>query len=318
MKATKTIIKSAVTGIAVAALIFSTSCSKDESSQGPSATPEPEKLITNPRLIAEIDTKVQEMPVIGWYNSTMDKVIIFDPKSETKSFNFVSPPAPNFGGPFVPGFALNEAILFLFSNYSGPNSINWVEDATPFDLFSDGSSSTVVAGNTVLNINNTTFYSSGEASEDNLPPIGGLGTPTTAEAKVAVGIDGDMEALTKNNFQNDAEIYQYFHGLVFCIVYANAVLGNYAFADWFDYLYQSNSYLQNMAFVWIYAFTVQSWSIFFSQGGILNTVNGGLNFGGRFYSATVDNEALNESGSSGSGNEMKYMENIHGFGEMRE
>ncbi len=311
MKVTKTIIKSAVTGIAVAALIFSTSCSKDESSQGPSATPEPEKLITNQRVIAEIDNKVQEIPAIAWYNSTMDKVIICDPKDQSKYFNFVDPAEINF----LPPVEATRAMLLIFGDENDPNYRSYYKFSTRNVPNMGNSGSTVVVGNKLLNIGNTTFFTAEEESEDDLFHIGGFNTPTTSEAKVAIGIDGDMDALTTGNFQNEAEIFQYFHGLVFCMVYTNAILGNYAMLDWFNYLYESSAYLNNMAFVWIYAFTAQSWSIFFSQGGILNTVNGGLNFNGMFYGASVDNEALNESGS---GSNVQYMEKIYGFGELRE
>src|SRR5690606_4396932 len=91
MKIFKKQLNVAATLFVAATLIFTTSCTKDN--ENPASLPQKSevKAVQNKEVQADIQATADKMPPIAWYNKTMDKVIVFDPQNDSKSFDFSDP-----------------------------------------------------------------------------------------------------------------------------------------------------------------------------------------------------------------------------------
>lgn len=303
MKTSNMYIKSAAAGIAVAALLFTTGCTKEDSDGSPSnSSYQPSEIITNRNTQEEIKEFSQRMPAISWYNSTMDKIITVDPKSEQKSFSFSDPnpgwnfsdasqtywsPAPQGGG-----------ILFIGAGSFGSNA---------------GGSGTVVAGQNTLNIASTFCFS---ASEEALGlDIGGFGGPEFDGISGVIGIAGDLEALSTGEFDEEANIFDYFQGMAYYVVYDNEASGSYDILNWFDNLSEEPDDLGGNGFSWVYSFSENEWAIYFSQNGSLNVSGGSMNFSGNYFGLILNiDDIFSEEG--GDITSLEFVQDQYGLGQM--
>jgi len=277
----KSNLRVAVAGMATALLLFSTSCTKDDYNSGDLSNPSDTREIKDKDTRDEIRSAADQVPAISWYNSAMDKIITFDPKNEEKSFDFSDPnpgwntssaddvywqPAQNGGG-----------ILFIGPGAFGGNT----------------GSGTVVAGNTALNITTTFCFA---ASEEAIGlDVGGFGGPEFDGISGVVGIAGDLEALANQEFEDDDEIFDYFEGLAYYVVYDNEASGNYDILNWFDNLDgEDPDDLGGDGFAWVYGFSPDEWSLYFSKNGQLNVSGGNINFEGNYFGLVFSLNELDE------------------------
>jgi hypothetical protein len=285
--------------VAAVVLLFGTSCTKDDYSGDPAGQPEV-KRIKNSQTRNEVRAAAERIPAISWYNSTMDKIITFDPKNESKSFSFSDPnPGWNFSNAddvtWVPA-QNGGGILFVGAGAFGGNA---------------GGSGVVVAGNTSLNIASTFCFA---ASEEAIGlDIGGFGGPDFDGISGVIGFAGDLEALANGDFDSEADIYDYFEGIAYYVVYDNEASGNYDILNWFESLDEPADDLGGNGFAWVYGFSEEEWSIYFSSGGSLNVSGGSMSFEGEYFGLIFDlDEILNgEDPFDG----FSFVE-VSGFGQM--
>jgi hypothetical protein len=293
-------IKSAAAGIAVAALLFTTGCSKEDIGANPPDSSEP-SAITDRRVQEDVRDFSERIPAISWYNSTMNKIITIDPKSEQKNFSFSDPnpgwnfsdasettwtPAPQGGG-----------VLFIGAGSFGSNA---------------GGSGTVVAGSTALNISSTFCFS---ASEDALGlEIGGFGGPDPDGISGVIGIAGNLEALSTGEFDEES-IFDFFQGMAYYVVYDNEANGNYTIIDWFEDLDQDPEDLDGEGFSWVYSFSESEWAVYFSQNGTLNVSGGSMNFQGNYFGLILNiDDIFSEEGGDITG--LEFVQDQYGLGQM--
>lgn len=310
MISVKKSIKLTTAGLAVVALLFSTGCSKEESSNGPSENQDA-KQITDARMQSDIKKFAEKIPAISWYNSTMDKIITIDPKSEKKGFDFSSPNSgwgfSSTSGTQWTGNDGNGGVLFL-----GPSSVGSSTGA-------GGGSGTVVAGNSSLNINLTVCFSGGDENEEDdgsgtLIGIGGFGGPNIDGVSGVIGISGDFEAMMNEEFNEDSDPFEFFHGLAFYVVYDDQASGDYDILNWFDNLTEEPDALDGDGFAWVYSFSEDAWGIYFSQEGTLNVSGGTIGFSGTYFGLMIDLDDIQDP--DGDIFDMSYNENQTGFGTM--
>ncbi len=284
------------------ALVFTTSCTKDEGNPSGSATINKQsKTVTDKPTKLEMERLAKEMPALAWYNTAMNKIVTFDPKKNSKSFDFSDPnPGWNFSDASETQWVPSEnggGILFIGYGSFGSNT----------------GSGTVVAGNTALNINSTFCFS---ASDDALGlDLVDLGNqPNLDGISGVIGISGDFEALANQEIDDNTNIFDYFHGLAYYVVYDNEAHGNYNILNWFDNLdSQDMDNLSGKGFSWVYGFSAQEWSIYFSKNGSLNVSGGSMNFDGNYLGISFNFENL----MNGDGDFYDFTyEEQSGYGEM--
>lgn len=294
----------AATLFVAATLIFTTSCTKDN--ENPASAPKSEvKAVENKVVQEQIQATADKMPPIAWYNKTMDKVIVFDPKSETKSFDFSDPNTGwNFSNDDGVSFVENPnggGVLFVSPGAFGSNA---------------GGSGTVVAGNTALNINYTFCFS---VDEDALGLDLGFGDVDFDGLSGVLGIAGDFEALMNEDFDEEdgATIFDYFHGLAYYLVYDNEAQGSYEILDFIedvDQEVEGEEEPEGKGFSIVYGFSSTEFAFYFSKDGSLNVSGGSMNFSGNYYGIVFGNlfEADEEDGDLFN---LAFVE-VPGFGQM--
>ncbi len=277
-------------------ILFAASCTKDYETGEPlernaSVTP-----LTNKDDHYAINAMSKRLPDLGIYNSTMDKIIVFDAESNYKSFSFSSPnPGWNFSSTEQVYFAAapeGGGILFL-----GPGS------------FGGNTGGTVVAGNSSLNINYTFCFS---ASDDALGFDFGVGGPDFDGLSVVIGIAGDFEALSTGEFEDD-EVFDFFQGFAVYIVYDNEANGNYPILNWFEDLDGDPDDLEGNSFAYVLAFADPA-GLYFSKSGSLNVSGGSISFEGIYWG--IEGNLFDGWFEEGEGeNEPEFVE-VEGFGTM--
>ncbi len=292
MKRLKTNYKVTAASLVVVTLLFSTSCSKDDTATAQKQSGEV-KALTDKEDQGKVSELVKKSPAISWYNSTMDKIITVDPNSQEKSFNFSDPnPGWNFSSYQETYWVPSEnggGILFLGAGSFGGNA-----------------GGTVVAGNSELDINYTfCFSASEEALGLDLFDIGG--EDFTGISGV-VGFAGDFEALQTGEFTEDDDILDFFQGIAYYVVYDNEASGNYPILNWFDDLDESPDNLQGNGFAWVFAFSEPA-GIYFSQSGDLNVSGGSIDFEGTYFGLEISDFDLEEF------EDFEFVE-VEGFGTM--
>ncbi len=306
MKLFKKHIHVAATLFVAAALVFTTSCTKDCNNPATGNQQKAEvKAVTNKHVQEDIQAAADKMPPIAWYNKTMDKVIIFDPKNETKSFDFSD---PNSGW----NFSENEGVEFV----ANPNG-GGVLFVSPGAFGSNaGGSGTVVAGNTALNINYTFCFS---ADEEAIGLDLGLADLDFDGLSMVLGIAGDFEALANEDFENeDVDIFDYFQGLAYYLVYDNEAQGNYEILNFIDDVEgegEDEDEPDGVGFSVVYGFTSDSFALYFSKDGNLTVSGGSMSFSGNYYGIILDNLFGSDDDEDGDLFNFDFVE-VPGFGQM--
>ena len=166
-------------------------CSKE----GASITPQADRTL-DPAVEQRIREKLDEMPGIGIYNRTMNKVIVFKHLADgSRSFNFVDPPSGGIN------FASSNGGQWTWSESEGLMILT--EPSTGLG----GGGGTVVAGNASLDIELAVCFS---FDEEGL----GMDLFSTGINDVAgvIGIAGDFDALINGDFSSgEDDLFDYFH-----------------------------------------------------------------------------------------------------------
>lgn len=226
--------------------------------------------VEDPALRERIKTRAMDLPAVGIYNRTMDKIIVFNQfKDGRKSFNFINPP--------------NNGI-----NFSSSNGGQWVwTERGGLVVITDpraglgGGGGTVVAGNTTLDIAFATCFSVGEEAM-------GLDLFDTGINEVAgvIGIAGDLEALANGDFSAGDDLFDYFQGFAYYLVYADRLANtNYNVLNWFDDLDRPSSDLDGFGFSFVVGFQGEG-GIYLSKTGQLSVNGGSIGFNGSYFGVT--------------------------------
>lgn len=321
MKATNTHLKSAATCLAAAVLIFSMGCSKYENSGGPAEAHESEEVITDARLIAKIDQKIQNMPAISWYNTTMEKYIVIAPNTQTNKTNSNDSPI-GFEKLFTVLFTdinpdnlpfSNRFVLKLDLTVVADNGLEF--NFGEFSLDQEESSrGTASIGSTNLNLTNVlkTEYDSWSSGNDLIDIGGGFTWAPLNGSTISIGCDCNIHALTSENFEQPDMVFEYMRGLFYTSV-PNDAYGRYEIGDWYAEEFLNESEETNKSYSWGYSFSPDSWNVFFSLRGEMNYRYQSIESRGIFYEAKIGVDYLGES-ESGSSNDLSYSKNVMGYG----
>src|SRR5690606_34219482 len=174
---------------------------------------------------------------------------------------------------------------------------------------SNTGSGTVIAGNTALNINYTFCFS---VDEEALGLDLGFGDADFDGMSGVLGISGDFEALMNGNFEDTADIFDYFHGLAYYLVYDNEAQGNYEIINFIEDM-ESAEEEEGKGFSVVYGFTSNSFALYFSKDGTLNVSGGSMDFSGNYYGIVFEN--LMEADEEGDLFNFDFVE-VPGFGQM--
>lgn len=238
-------------------------CSKE----GASITPQADRTL-DPAVEQRIREKLDEMPGIGIYNRTMNKVIVFKHLADgSRSFNFVDPPsgginfASSNGGQWT--WSESEGLMILTEPSAGLG----------------GGGGTVVAGNASLDIELAVCFS---FDEEGL----GMDLFSTGINDVAgvIGIAGDFDALINGDFSSgEDDLFDYFHGFAYYLVYAEQLGNNsYEVLNWIEDLDQPEEDLQDFGFSFVVSFQNEG-GVYISKDGELHVNGGSIGFNGNYY-----------------------------------
>lgn len=273
MKLFKKSIGAAATIFVASALIFTTSCTKDNDGPATSAPQKAEvKAITDKGLQEEIQAAVDRTPSIAWYNKTMDKVIVYNPHQKSKSFSF-SDPADGWT------FATNQGVVWTQNPAGGG-----VMFITPGSFGSGGSGGVVTAGNLTLPIAFTLCFTADE---------GGLGFDPGdfgdfSGLSGVIGIAGNTSALENEDFdQEGVEIESFFLGAAVYLVFADEASGSYPVLNYVnddvDLNEIEDDLVQGKSFSLVFGFDQNAGGLYMSMGGTMNVNGGTMNFNGTYY-----------------------------------
>lgn len=293
-------LRTTLLAVTACAVIFS-SCEKQDSNPGPSVNPTTSErtVVKDKRVKNKVVQMANEIPSIGVYNSTMDKVIVFDPNNAKDGFSFSSPnDGWNFSNSEEVQFVENPSgggILFIGPGSLGSNSA--------------GGGGTVVAGQSALDINYTFCFSASESAL-NLDFFD-LGQEFDGISGV-IGIAGDFEALMNSEIDEDAELTDYFQGIAAYYVYDNEASGSYDIIDWYQSMEEEPDF-GNEALAYVFDF--QDFNVYFSSDGTINVNGGSMTFNGEYFAVL---NLFDDFFSEGEGEEPEEPEVVivSGFGTM--
>lgn len=289
--------------IAMSVLLVA-SCTKDNAGPASSGVDRDSQQaipVSDKETRKELKSLSDKVSTIAWYNTAMDKIISFNPQSRSKSFSFSDPnPGWNFSDDSETQWVPAEnggGILFVGAGSFGANS----------------GSGTVVAGNVSLSVSTTfCFSASEEALGLDLVDLGGE-SPDFDGISGVIGIAGDFEALQNDEIDEEANIFDYFQGMAFYIVYDNEASGNYDILNWFEETDEDPDNLGGKGLSWVYGFSPEEWSFYFSKNGSLNVSGGSMNFDGNYLGISFNFENFLE----GEGGLDAYTyDEVPGYGEM--
>src|SRR5690554_1966384 len=272
MKLFKKNIGAAATLILAAVLIFTTSCTKDNDNPIGAEAPKAEvKPITDKGLQSEIRAAVDRNPPIAWYNKTMDKVIVYNPLDNSKSFSF-SDPAEGWT------FATNQGIVWTQNPAGGG-----VMFITP-GAFGTGSGGVVTAGNLTLPISFAFCFTADEGAMGVDP--GDFGDFSGLSG--VIGIAGNLDALENEDFgEEGVEIEAYFLGVAVYLVFADQASGSYPVLnyvnDGVDLNEIEDDLVQEKSFSLVFGFDPNSAGLYMSMNGNMDVSGGNMTFSGSYY-----------------------------------
>jgi hypothetical protein len=212
----------------------------------------------------------RKLPAVGVYNRTMDKVIVFRHDLDGgRSFNFVDPPQGGIN------FATSDGGQWTWSESQG--LLIMTEPSGTL-----GGGGTVVAGNATLDIQYAVCFT---ANEEGLG-MGLLG-PGISEVAGVAGIAGDFEALINGDFSEGDDLFDYFHGFAYYLVFAEQ-LGNtdYEVLNWAEDLEQDSEELDGFGFAFVLSFQNGA-GLYISRDGLLNVNGGSIGYSGNYYGLEI-------------------------------
>jgi hypothetical protein len=263
---TKKFASVAKAGVAVllgAALLVS--CSKERFDTGAISK---KSEITDKETQKKIMAKADKLPAVGVYNSTMDKVLIFSTNDKgEKSFSFANPPS---GG-------------ISFASSQGGQWVTYPDEPGGLIIITEpgggfGNAGTVVIGSTTLDIGYAFCFAVGDE-------VLGMDLFDSGIDQVAgvIGIAGDLEALSTGNFDEGDNLFDYFHGFVYYLVYAEDLNNqDYEVLDWLSDLDQDEEDLDGFGFAFAVHFVNQG-GIYLSESGTLAISGASMSFNGTYF-----------------------------------
>jgi hypothetical protein len=255
------VVKTGVPALLMAGLLFS--CSKESFNTG---VKQDKIQVTDKAVQKQIMAQAHKMPAVGIYNKTMNKVIVFRHFEDgRKSFSFTNPPGNGIN------FATSNGGQWVWTEEGGLVILSEPSQGL-------GGGGTVVAGNTTLDIAIAFCFSFDEEAL-------GADLFDTGLGQVAgvIGIAGDFEALANGDFDEDDDLFEYFHGFAYYLVYAEQ-LGNqnYEVLNWIEDLEQDEEDLEDFGFAFVVAFQGEG-GIYLSKDGNLSVSGGSIGFNGNYY-----------------------------------
>lgn len=254
------VVKKGVPALLMAGLLFS--CSKETFNTGVNK----DKIeITDKKLQKKIIAQAEKMPSIGIYNKTMNKIIVFSHNDKgEKSFTFTNP------GNGI-NFASSNGGEWVYTEQGG--LVVLTEPSQGF-----GGGGTVVAGGTSLDIGFAVCFSFDEEA------IGGdLFDTGIDQVAGVIGIAGDFEALANGDFSDDDDLFEYFHGFAYYLVYAEQLEDtSYEVLNWLEDLEQDEEDLQDFGFAFVVSFQNEG-GVYLSSEGDLNVSGASIGFNGNYY-----------------------------------
>jgi hypothetical protein len=258
-------IKGAMKALGIAAVLGTSllaGCSKEVANP-----PAKMERVTDPALQQRLLDKAAQLPGIGIYNRRMDKVIVFRSHADgSRSFTFVDPPgtginfASSNGGQWT--WSESEGLMILTEPSSGIGA----------------GGGTVVAGNASLDIGLAVCFTFDEEA------IGAdLFDTGIDEVAGVIGIAGDFEALMNNEFSEGDDLFEYFHGFAYYLVYADQLANtDYEVLNWVEDLDQPEEDLEDFGFSFVVSFQNEG-GIYLSKDGALSVNGGSIGFNGNYY-----------------------------------
>lgn len=166
-------------------------------------------------------------------------------------------------------------------SFSSPDGITYSDTKNtiyaPWSSFGSNSSSggTVVAGGSSLDMNYTFCFSSSDAAYG--LNLFDLDSANFTGLSIVIGVSGDFDALA--NADSTTNLFDYFHGLAFYIVYDSPASGDYEVVNWLDGL---AGYNINSKIAFAYLFDFRDGKLYLSTEGNMNVTGGYMNFNGKY------------------------------------
>src|SRR5690606_19700809 len=101
----------------------------------------------------------------------------------------------------------------------------------------------------------------------------------------------DFVALMNEDFDEEGvDIFDYFHGLAYYLVYDNEAQGNYDILNFIEDIETGEEEVQEgKGFSIVYGFSSTSFAFYFSKDVNLNVSGGSMDFNGNYYGIVFDN-----------------------------
>lgn len=255
----------------------------------------PSKEITDKSVRRALDEAARNLPKVGIYNKTMEKIIVFDLSNpQAKSFSFVDP------GPGM-NFASSNGGEWVYF----PESGEFVVLSQP-DAGVGAGGGTVVAGGTSLNIDIAFCFSASDST------FGGdlFGGDGFGDVAGVIGIAGDFDALVNQEFGEDDDPFDYFEGLAFYYVWTDELANtSYEVMDFFEAEDADPEENQDMAFAWLVSLQGEG-SVYLSSEGEISINGASMSFNGEYFGI----EGVGFFDEDG-GEDLEYVD-VPGFGTM--
>ncbi len=250
--------------LAVVSFLFA-SCSKEPVTMPNHSSA---KAITDGKLQQQLLDKSYEIPAVGIYNRTMDKILVFKRTGPgSRSFSFTTQPASGIN------FASSNGGQWVYTEQGG-----MVVITEPSAGLGAGGG-LVAAGNTTLDIDFAVCFAAGEEAMG-----GGMFGPEMGDVAGVIGIAGDFEALANGDFdESEDDIFDYFHGFAYYFVYADQLSNtSYEVLDWVENEGQPEEELQDFSLAFVVSLQNEG-GIYISKDGNISVNGGTMQFNGTYY-----------------------------------
>lgn len=243
-----------------AVITFAASCGKQDDADTSYYAPRQIEVDSDDLRMAQ--QMMDNMPEIGIYNEERGMIYRFN--LQTRDFSFAD---------------ANDG--WNFSDSDGPVYVESPEGGgiliIPSWSFGANSGGTVVAGSSAIDIDYTfCFGASDEALGLDLFDYGG----NFDGISMVLGIGGDFDALLNDDFDEDADFSDFFHGYAMYFVYDNEASGTYEILNWLEDLEEDLDDLDEKGFSYVLDF--QNFNLYFSAEGTLNVSGGDMSFTGEY------------------------------------
>lgn len=256
--------------VAAFAMLFLAGCTKDTTEPGTSHTPDTQQLtapVTDKPTQIRIDEVLETVPGFAIYNEPRGEYILINFNDDNPKFNFAS---PNAG--------------FTFSSPGGGYEFVQGSDGQFYQIITPGTGGgtgggLVTAGSYVLDVNMVMCFNSGENE------FGGLfDFSDISGVSGAFGVAGNFDALMNGEFDENADITDYFHGIVAFYAFDGTASGSYQVIDFMDVeedIVDPDG--KAIALFWTF---LDGGALFFSESGNVSFGSSSVEFNGTYIGIT--------------------------------